>query len=165
MVASYSHLSGVVIEDLDTKDRLSVHIILGAGEFAKHSPRIGEPGQPIAELTKFGWIIMSPGKEPIDITSMLLTQTLHVDYEELCRLDVLGLSDTPTNDQRNVYSEFQEQLLRDELGWYETGLPWRGSHPALPNNREGSLRANHPAAGARSRSHGREPSNQCERGS
>ena len=83
---------------------------------------------------------MSPGKEPIDITNMLLTQTSHVDYEELCRLDVLGLSDTPTNDQRNVYSEFREQLQQDEEGWYETGLPWRGSHPALPNNGEGSLR-------------------------
>ena len=52
MVASYSYLSGVVIDDLDMKDRLPVHIILGAVEFAKlktkNSPRIGEPGQPIA---------------------------------------------------------------------------------------------------------------------
>ena len=45
---------------------------------------------------------MSPGKEPLDMTSMLLTQTSHMDYEELWRLDVLGLSDTPTNDQRNL---------------------------------------------------------------
>ena len=55
-----------------------------------------------AKLTKFGCIIMSPGKEPLDMTSMLLTQTSHMDYEELWRLDVLGLSDTPTNDQRNL---------------------------------------------------------------
>ena len=83
---------------------------------------------------------MSPGKEPIDITSMVTNANIACGYEELCRLVVLGLSDTPTNHQRNVYSEFQEQLLRDEEGWYETGLPWRGGHPALPNNREGSLR-------------------------
>ena len=76
----------------------------------------------------------------LDIRNMLLTQTSHVDYEELCRLDVLGLSDTPTNDRRNVYTEFQEQLIPDEEGWYETGLPWRGNHPVLPNNREKNKR-------------------------
>lgn len=75
------HLSGVVMNDVDTKSRLPVHIILGAGDFAKLKtesvPKIGEPGQPVAELTKFGWIIMSPGKEPLDLTNLLLTQTSH----------------------------------------------------------------------------------------
>ena len=143
-IAKNPHLSGVVMNDPDKKSRLPVHLILGAGEYAKlkteSAPKIGEPGEPVAELTKFGWVIMSPGKEPLDVTNMLLTQTSHVDYEELCRLDVLGLSDTPTADQRNVYTKFQELLTRDEEGWYETGLPWRGNHPVLPNNREGSLR-------------------------
>ena len=143
-IAKNPHLSGVVMNDQDEKSRLPVHLILGAGEYAKvkteSAPKIGEPGEPVAELTKFGWIIMSPGKEPLDMTKMLLTQTSHADYEELCRLDVLGLSDTPTNDQKNVYTEFQEQLTRDKEGWYETGLPWQGNHPVLPNNREGSLR-------------------------
>lgn len=144
MIARYPHLSGVVMNDLDTKCRLPVHLILGAGEYAKlkteSAPKIGEPGQPVAEVTKFGWIIMSPGKEPLDLGNVLLTQTSHVDYEELCRLDVLGLSDTPPNDQSGVYAEFKEQLVRDKEGWYATGLPWRGDHPVLPNNEEGSLR-------------------------
>ena len=94
----------------------------------------------MAELTKFGWIVIAPGKEPLDVTNVLLTQTSHVDYEELCRLDVLGLSDTPPNDQGSVYAEFKEQLVRHKEGWYETGLPWRGNHPVLPNNRDGGLR-------------------------
>lgn len=144
VIARNPHLSGVVMNDVDTKSRLPVHIILGAGDFAKLKtesvPKIGEPGQPVAELTKFGWIIMSPGKEPLDLTNVLLTQTSHVDYEELCRLDLLGLSDTPPNDQSSVYAEFKEQLVRHEEGWYETGLPWRGNHPVLPNNKDGSLR-------------------------
>lgn len=54
---------------------------------------------------------MSSGKEPLDLTNVLLTQTLHVDYEELYRLDVLGLSDTPPNDQGSVYAEFKEHLV------------------------------------------------------
>jgi hypothetical protein len=71
---------------------------------------------------------------------MLLTQTSQADYEELCRLDVLGLKYTPTNDQHSVFDEFKEQLIRDPAGWYETGLPWRGNHPVLPNNEVNSLR-------------------------
>ena len=71
---------------------------------------------------------------------MLLTQTSHVDYEELCHLDVMGLQDVPEHDQRAVYAEFREQLVRHPEGWYETGLPWKGGHPPLPNNKTGSLR-------------------------
>ena len=70
----------------------------------KTTPRIGKPGEPIAELTRLGWTIMSPGNEP-DLTNMFLTQTSVTDYEELCRLDVLGLEDFPTGDQENVYAD------------------------------------------------------------
>ena len=52
---------------------------------------------------------------------MMLTQTSQLEYEELCRLDVLGLADTFLNDQQAVYGEFKEQLVRTEEGWYETG--------------------------------------------
>ena len=42
----------------DKRGRLPVHLILGAGEYAKlkteSAPKIGEPGEPVAELTKFG---------------------------------------------------------------------------------------------------------------
>ena len=103
LIHTNSHLTGVAIDDLDNKDKLPVHIILGASEYAKikteTAPKIGQPGQPVAKLTRFGWTIISPGKESVGLTNMLLCQMSHVDYEELCRLDVLGLADTPTNDQ------------------------------------------------------------------
>ena len=54
--------------------------------------RVGEIEEPIAEQTRFGWTIMSSGAE-VDIENMFLTQTSVADYEELCRLDVLGLED------------------------------------------------------------------------
>ena len=41
---------------------------------------------------------------------MLLTQESHVNYEELCRLDVLGLADTPEHDQGAVYTESESSL-------------------------------------------------------
>ena len=71
---------------------------------------------------------------------MLLTQTSRIDYEEVCRLDVLGLVDKPQHDQGKVYREFREQLPRSEEGWYEVSLPWKGNHPPLPSNEQGSLR-------------------------
>ena len=82
---------------------------------------------------------MSPGKE-FDRQYMLLTQATQHDYGDLCRIDVLGLADTAEHDQGSVYEEFKEQLVRSSEGWYETGLPWRGNHPPLPSNKEGSLR-------------------------
>ena len=69
------HLSGVVMDDVASRDRLPVHLILGAGEYTKLKtittpPKIGQPGQPVAELTRFGWTIISPGKEPLDVTNI-----------------------------------------------------------------------------------------------
>ena len=102
-------------------------------------PRIGNDSEPIAELTKFGWFLMSPGKE-FDHNIMMLTQTTHVDYEELCGLDVLWLKDSLDEDQSFVFEEFKEQLTRSPEAWYETSLPWKPNHPFLPNNKQGSLK-------------------------
>ncbi|XP_048585435.1 uncharacterized protein LOC116605101 [Nematostella vectensis] len=143
LIGEHAHLNQVNVQGTSTKDKLPIHIILGASEYAKvkteTAPKIGMSGQPVAELTRFGWTIISPGKEPIDIGNMLACQTTQVDYEELCKLDILGLEDTPTNSQDTVYQEFKEQLARDENGCYITGLPWKGDHPPLPSNKAGSL--------------------------
>ena len=45
---------------------------------------------------------MSPGKE-MDLTPMFCTQTSHFDYDNLCKLDALGLADTSTGDQAECY--------------------------------------------------------------
>ena len=82
---------------------------------------------------------MSPGNE-FDKRTVLLTQTSQVEYEQLCRLDVLGLEDSKEHDQNIVHAEFKEQLQRSAEGWYETGLPWRSNHPELLSNKSGSLR-------------------------
>ena len=142
-MSNYSHLKGIKIEDFDTKEQLPVHVVLGSGEYARikteTKPRVGRDSEPVAEKTKLGWFIMSPGQE-FDHNRMMLTQTSQTDYEELCRLDVLGLADSSEHDQQAVYSEFKEQLVRNKEGWYETGLPWRGNHPPLLSNKQGSLR-------------------------
>lgn len=137
LINSYQHLEGVQMEDKDQKPKLPVHLILGAGDYMRiktnEKPRVGKIGEPVAERTKFGWTILAQGKE-LDYSATFLTQASQCDYEELCRMDVLGLADNPEHDQHGVYAELQEQLTRSEEGWYETGLPWKGNHPPLPNN-------------------------------
>ena len=133
LIHQYSHLKGVTITDRDNKPQFPVHIVLGSGEYARikteNRPRVGKEGEPIAELTKLGLFFMSPGQE-FDRTTMLLTQTSQSDYEELCRLDVLGLEDTPEHDQRVVHDEFKEQLTRHREGWY-TGQACLGKETFL----------------------------------
>ena len=77
----------------------------------------------------------------IDHTNMLLTETSHVDYAELCRLNVLGHKDTSEHDQCRGYTEFREQLVRHPEGWYETSLSWKGDHPPLPETSRTDLSA------------------------
>ena len=71
LIDSYSHLRGVKIEDLDSKEELPVHVVLGSDEYAQIKPT--------AEKTKLGWLIMSPGQE-FDRNRMMLTQTNQTDY-------------------------------------------------------------------------------------
>ena len=67
IINKFEHLRGVVIEDTDEKEELPVHMIIGTSEFSKiktpTKPRVGKPGEPVAELTLFGWMMMSPGHE------------------------------------------------------------------------------------------------------
>ena len=140
---SHPHRKGVTLNDDSNKPSLLVHVVLGSGDYTRiktvTKPSIGNDNEPIAELTKLGWFLMSPGKE-FDQNVMMLTQTTHIDYEELCRLDVLGLKDSSDNDQSFVLDEFREQLTHSPEGWYETSLPWKPNHPSLPNNKQGSLK-------------------------
>ena len=71
---------------------------------------------------------------------MLLTQTTQSNYEELCKLDVLGLRDSEDQDHTVIFEEFKERLTRSPEGWYETILPWKPNHPDVPSNKENSLR-------------------------
>ena len=76
IVAQFSHLKGVTTNDNDEKAMLPVHLILGTNEYAKIKtgarPRVGRSGEPVAEYTKFGWTILSPGTG-LDLSNIFLT--------------------------------------------------------------------------------------------
>ena len=73
------------MDDTDDREELPIHLILGASEYTtlkvNSMPRIGNPGDPVAELTLFVWMMMSPGKD-VDLTNMFLTQTSSCDYKK-----------------------------------------------------------------------------------
>ena len=64
-------------------------------------------------------VIIIPGEE-IDSAHTLLTQTTRVDYEQLCHLDVMGLADTPEDDQ--VKCTNREQLTCCEASVKRVGM-------------------------------------------
>ena len=70
---------------------------------------MGLPEEPTAELTKFEWVIVSPGQET-GITNMLFSKTSLHD----CSLDCLGIEER-RDDSNYVYKEFKIQL-RVDLG-------------------------------------------------
>ena len=115
LISRNPHLEGVHMNDDDTKSQLPIHLVLGAAEYSRiktDTPqRVGREYEPVGEHTKLGWLLMAPGQE-FNRELMMLTQTTHAHYEQLCRLDVLGLEDSAENDQQDVYTEFKEQLER-----------------------------------------------------
>ena len=139
---TYPHLRDITLNDYNSKSQLPIHVVLGVNEYTKiktpERARIGLPGEPIAELTKLGWYIISPGKEN-DIANILFSQTSIHDYEKLCSLDCLGVSEKQDKPDDYVYEKFREQLGRGPGGYYETSLIWKENHPPLRNNEKSSL--------------------------
>ena len=105
MLKRYSHLKGIQMEETDANKILPIHVTLMSTQKSRWLViNVWEKlaGEPIAEQTRFGWAIMYSGAE-VDIGNMFLTQTSVAEYEELRRLDVLGLEYTPIGDHRVVH--------------------------------------------------------------
>ena len=117
IISKFEHLRGVVIEDTDEKEELPVHVIFGTSDFSKirtpTKPRVGKPGEPVAELTLSGWMMMSPGHE-LEYRKFLFARSSSEDYERLCSLDVLGLESR--SEQNPVHQEFKDQQERSPEG-------------------------------------------------
>ena len=127
------------MNDNDTKPELPIHIILEARIKVPEMPGVGSPGEPVAELTRFGWVIMSREHE-IDINNLMLSKTSIDDYEKLYNLEVLGVQEIPKTHENIVHTNFKEQLKQSDEGWYETGLMWKQGKENLQSNEKGSLR-------------------------
>ena len=81
---------------------------------------------------------MSPGKEA-EINILMSTKTSIDDYENLCRLYVLSLTDI-ARDEITVLQDFKDQLRRSKEGWCKTALKWKDNSTSLQNSKLVSLR-------------------------
>ena len=112
------YLRDIKMNDTDTKGELPIHLILGASEYTRikvqEMPRVGQPGEPIAELTCLGWVLKSPDKE-VELSKLTVIKTSTGDYENLHRLSVLGVADS-VSDEGTVHQKFKEQLRKDKNG-------------------------------------------------
>ena len=75
----------------------------------QETPRLGQPEQTVAKLTRLGWVFMSPGKE-VELRKLMVIKTFTDDYENLYRLDVLGVTDSVSH-EGTVHQEFKEKWL------------------------------------------------------
>ena len=93
IISHFPHLNDIKLKDTVKKKELPVHVILDVSDYTKiktqERHKTGKPGDPIAELTRFGWFIMSPGHES-NPSLLLFSNTSARDCEKLCSLDALG---------------------------------------------------------------------------
>ena len=112
---------------MDKKTELLVHLIFGESDLTKIKvqgiPRVWQLGKPVAELTRFEWALMSRGKEA-EINKSMCTKTSIDDYENLCRLDALAVTDI-LQDDIPVLQDLKDQLRRNKDSWCKTGLMWK----------------------------------------
>lgn len=91
LIRRYQHLRDLRMVEDSKHEELSIHLILGVSEVSKSKTtvkqRIGRIGEPVAEYTRFGWVITSTGKD--SFKSIFMTRTSSGDYERLCQTDVL----------------------------------------------------------------------------
>ena len=132
-------------------ETLNVHILVGSGYYwtlvTGHTIR-GTQG-PTALYTKLGWVLSGPvscrnpgGLQRSNLVAnhVLKCSTKHVPYEGLegevkkfWDLESLGIK-TPS-----IHEEFLEKLPH-RGDHYQVNLPWKATHPPLPDNYELSQR-------------------------
>ena len=134
---TYVHLKNLHINDHDPKSKLPAHEILGISDYTKiktqERPRVGVPEEPIAELSKFGCVIVSPRKET-GFTNLLFSKTSLHDYEKCFSLNCLSIEER-RDDCNYVYEEFEKQLGRAPGRLYQRNLFWKDNHAPLKNKK------------------------------
>ena len=145
---AYEHLSGLELADSgDISGELEIDILVGSDHYWEVvTGRIirGASG-PAAVETRLGWVLSGPVEgvaQESTAINFVSTHTLRVDafteqqsLEEGLRrfweLESLGI----LKDEQSVYDTFTQQISFKQ-GRYEVHLPWKESHPLLPDNYE-----------------------------
>ena len=144
--AKFAKLRRLKFSDDEGSDKLQpVHIILGAADYQRI--KTTEPvvlgkcpdRDPVAELTMLGWTLAGKRLQlNSGIEKTFLLNTGREEFEQMCSLEVLGLSDT--NSELMFHQDFSDKLHQTNEGYYETRMPWKKDVVKLPDNRDLAIR-------------------------
>lgn len=144
----YHHLDGLHLADVNTSDEeLEVDLLVGSDQFwnlVTGAVRRGDSG-PNAMNTKVGWVLSgpvnnTPSKSSVNLVNTHVlkcaTQLVSSEHQNLTQelrrfweLESLGIH--PSDE--SVYERFTQSInLKNNR--YEVELPWRETHPILPDN-------------------------------
>ena len=139
----YGRLRRLNFSEEETRDEsMPVHIILGAADYQRirtTEPLIlgADPDKdPGAEFTMLDWTIY--GRQLMTESGaekQFFLKSGQEEFEKLCSLDVLGIADRETKEDSRIHEDFLQQLTKTPDGYYETKLPWKADHVALPSNK------------------------------
>ena len=104
---SYQHLKDIKINGHDKKLELPVHVILELNDYTRiktqERPIVVLPGEPIAELTKLVWVVLSPGKKNASTNTLFTKTSLH-DYKNICSLYCLGIEEKHEKKKTSLFT-------------------------------------------------------------
>ena len=116
----YNHLRGLFIPEGKNGD-YEIQVLIGDPAFTDIRTGHCRKGQIIADETLLGWAVHG---ERINSDLCYFTQTTDEDYEQLYRLDVLGVEDRKEFDQEETMQEFMEYTRHQANGRYKVRVPW-----------------------------------------
>ena len=147
---TYEHISGLDLADSgDVTDELGIDILVGSDHYWRLvTGRVSKgPHGPTAIETRLGWVLSGPvegmAQEDTAINFVVThsTHSLRVDTTDpeslesglrrFWELESLGI----LKNEQSVYEKFTQQISFKQ-GRYEVHLPWKESHPPLPDNYE-----------------------------
>ncbi|XP_059616178.1 uncharacterized protein LOC132261395 [Phlebotomus argentipes] len=139
--SKWKHLECLQLADPHYKIPGKIDLILGA-EYAMaiNLPQIlkGEPGEPVAQLTIFGWVVGGPISGPLNSITSLHTRCEDLDdlLKRFWEVDNSNLEKKPilTAEESACEEHFTKTHTRDDTGRYVVKLPFKEEHKPLGNS-------------------------------
>ena len=143
-----AHIASLSLADHNYDQELDIDILIGSDQYWKLvTGQVIRKGKgPVAVDTKLGWVLSGPiSKEsyPGSLINVATTHSMMIDAcvpeESLQELDnrlkmFWDLESFGVNqNESSVYQEFQKEVTH-KGNRYEVSLPWKQSHPALPDH-------------------------------
>ena len=127
-----------------SNEQLEVDVLVGADylwSIQKSCIVRGEPGEPVAIETVFGWVISGPVRsfdenEPVSAqVNVCSVNEPCLNVEKFWDLESLGIKERIGDVHETVISDLSFNGTR-----YSVGLPWKENHDPLPTNYDLSLK-------------------------